>query len=166
MTCGEGGLILTDNDEIAKKCYRLKNHGRDVKGIFKHESIGFNFSFTEMQAAIGIAQFKKLNSIINKKEEIYIRNFEELSGLKDIKMTRIPENINPVHWFTNIFINDVDHLSKFLKENSSTNLVSNSSVIRSFRSIDPNTTSLINFLKRCFGNDKFSSSLKNFPYNF
>ena len=31
-------------------------------------------------------------------------------------MTRIPENINPVHWFTNIFINDVDHLSKFLKE--------------------------------------------------
>ncbi|MED5475176.1 MAG: DegT/DnrJ/EryC1/StrS family aminotransferase [Candidatus Neomarinimicrobiota bacterium] len=116
MTCGEGGLILTDNDEIAKKCYRLKNHGRDVKGIFKHESIGFNFSFTEMQAAIGIAQFKKLNSIINKKEEIYNRYFEELSGLKDIKMNRIPENINPVHWFTNIFINDVDHLSKFLKE--------------------------------------------------
>ena len=45
ITTGEGGIVLTDNDEIADKCYKLKNHGRSEKGIFKHETIGFNFSF-------------------------------------------------------------------------------------------------------------------------
>ena len=51
-----------------------------------------------MQARLNCT-IQKINSIINKKEEIYNRYFEELSGLKDIKMTRIPENINPVHFY-------------------------------------------------------------------
>ena len=65
ITCGEGGMVLTNNKELAKTIYRLKNHGRDEKGTFIHEHIGFNFSFTEMQAAIGIAQMQKLPKIIN-----------------------------------------------------------------------------------------------------
>jgi len=67
ITCGEGGIILTDSEDLAKACYRLKNHGRDTKGIFKHDHIGYNFSFTEMQAAIGLAQMDKLPDIISKK---------------------------------------------------------------------------------------------------
>ena len=60
MTCGEGGVILSKSPDLIKRCYQLKNHGRLTKGTFKHESIGFNFCFTEMQAAIGISQSKKL----------------------------------------------------------------------------------------------------------
>ena len=44
---------------LVKECYRLKNHGRDKKGLFIHDTIGYNFSFTEMQAAIGVSQMKK-----------------------------------------------------------------------------------------------------------
>ena len=66
ITTGEGGMVLTDNDDLAKKIYQLKNHGRSEKGTFIHESIGYNFSFTEMQAAIGIAQMKKLKRIKEK----------------------------------------------------------------------------------------------------
>tara|TARA_Y100001970_G_scaffold197305_1_gene240034 strand:+ start:22249 stop:23376 length:1128 start_codon:yes stop_codon:yes gene_type:complete len=116
MTCGEGGLILTDDEELAKKCYRLKNHGRDVKGIFFHEHIGFNFAFTEMQAAIGIAQFKKLNKIISMKAKFYDRYREGLSKIPQVRIMDIPENVQPVHWFTNIFVDDVDDLADFLKE--------------------------------------------------
>ena len=47
--------------------YELKNHGRSKKGIFKHDSIGYNFMFTEMQAAIGNIQLNKLNKILKKK---------------------------------------------------------------------------------------------------
>ena len=47
ITTGEGGMILTNNEEFAKRCYRLKNHGRDKKGTFIHNHIGFNFSFTD-----------------------------------------------------------------------------------------------------------------------
>lgn len=116
MTCGEGGLILTDDDEIAKKCYRLKNHGRDVKGIFTHEHIGFNFSFTEMQAAVGVAQFKKLNQIISKKAHFHRKYYEELKEVSQVRLMNVPSNVQPVHWFTNIFIDDVENLSSFLKE--------------------------------------------------
>ena len=71
ITCGEGGIVLTNDDNIKDHCYKMKNHGRSKKGTFIHESIGFNFAFTEMQAAIGISQLKKLNRIISKKEKIY-----------------------------------------------------------------------------------------------
>ena len=80
ITCGEGGVVLTNDPELAKKVYRLKNHGRDVKGTFIHEEIGFNFSFTDLQAAVGIAQMAKLREIKEKKRAIHDRYAQELSG--------------------------------------------------------------------------------------
>ena len=52
ITTGEGGMILTNDIELSKKVYMMKNHGREKKGTFLHETIGWNFSFTEMQAAL------------------------------------------------------------------------------------------------------------------
>ena len=51
ITCGEGGVVLSPNEKVIKDCYKMKNHGRSGKGVFVHESIGFNFCFTEMQSA-------------------------------------------------------------------------------------------------------------------
>ncbi len=56
ITCGEGGIVLTKSAENHKKLYRIKDHGRDRKGIFVHEQVGYNFCFTDLQAAIGVAQ--------------------------------------------------------------------------------------------------------------
>src|SRR5260370_42304780 len=81
ITCGEGGMVLTDDDDLAKAAYRLKNYGRDQKGTFIHESIGFNFSFTDLQAAIGGAQMKKMPAIVRRKREIRDRYREVLRGL-------------------------------------------------------------------------------------
>jgi perosamine synthetase len=117
ITCGEGGVVLTDSDDIAKKCYRLKNHGRDKKGIFKHEHIGYNFCFTEMQAAIGISQMEKLERIISKKESFHNTYRHFLKNVGDIKFFNFEENIKPVHWFTSIRTKYRDELSDFLKEN-------------------------------------------------
>ena len=54
----------------------IKNHGREKKGTFTHEIIGWNFSFTEMQAAIGIAQMNKLEEgkdfkILSEPKQLY-----------------------------------------------------------------------------------------------
>lgn len=114
ITCGEGGLILTNDDELSKFCYRFKNHGRDKKGVFVHDYVGYNFSFTEMQAAIGIAQFNKLERIKSKKEEIYNKYLDAFSKISDIKFSPIASNISPVFWFTNIFVDSAEELSKFL----------------------------------------------------
>jgi perosamine synthetase len=117
ITSGEGGVILTDDEDLAKYCYRLKNHGRDEKGIFIHEHIGYNFCFTEMQAALGLSQLDKLPSIINRKREIYERYMSELSSY--IRSGRlVPFLVNddtfPVHWFTSFFLDDKEKLKEYL----------------------------------------------------
>ncbi len=117
ITTGEGGVLLTNDDDLAKALYRLKNHGRDQKGIFVHEHIGFNFSFTEMQAAIGIAQMHKLERIVKKKQEIKDKYYEELKDVKEITLPYIDPRCTPVFWFTSILVKGgSDKLAAHLKE--------------------------------------------------
>jgi perosamine synthetase len=116
ITCGEGGVVLTDDDDIAKQCYRLKNHGRDTKGIFKHEHIGYNFCFTEMQAAIGISQMEKLERIIDKKNLCHEKYRNELGGVGDLSFFEFPDSVRPVHWFTSILTTYKIELSDYLLE--------------------------------------------------
>ncbi len=116
ITCGEGGIVLTNNDALAKAVYRIKNYGRDRKGTYIHETIGFNFSFTDLQAAIGIAQMKKLSAIIDKKRGIHDRYVEELHGLERFRPVYIDPRCEPVFWFTSFLCEDPDALSSYLRE--------------------------------------------------
>ncbi len=117
ITTGEGGIILTNDDELAKICYRLKNHGRDTKGTFIHEHIGFNFSFTEMQAALGVSQMKKLNAIITRKLEIQNKYAENLANIDGFKMLYSDPRVTPVYWFTSFWVDDLEGLTTYLTEN-------------------------------------------------
>ncbi len=116
VTTGEGGMILTNDKNLSKKVYRLKNHGREKKGTFLHETIGWNFSFTEMQAALGLAQMKKLEKIISIKKENY--NFYKKNIYNDkLFMRPIPNTTtHPVHWFSNIHCSDAKSLESYLKK--------------------------------------------------
>ncbi len=116
ITTGEGGVILTNSLKLKKKMYELKNHGRSKKGIFKHNSLGYNFMFTEMQAAIGNIQLNKLSKILIKKKYIYNNYKRGLSKLDEISfMENIPSN-KPVFWFSNIFVKNKNKLKKFLEK--------------------------------------------------
>jgi perosamine synthetase len=116
ITTGEGGIILTNDEELAKKVYRLKNHGRDVKGTFIHRYIGFNFAFTEMQAAIGISQMKKLPQIIAKKKKIHDLYKKKLSNIDGLKIAYLDKRSTPVFWFTSFVTDSVDELIDYLKK--------------------------------------------------
>ena len=115
ITTGEGGIVLSSNKELMDKVYQLKNHGRMTKGTFIHDSIGWNFSFTEMQAAIGISQMQKLDSIINKKLNLFNKYLKEIKSSK-IFMKKAPKNTTSVvHWFSNIYTDDAKKLQEYLK---------------------------------------------------
>jgi perosamine synthetase len=116
ITTGEGGIVLTNNKRLNKKMYQLKNHGRDIKGIFKHKTIGYNFMFTELQAAIGNIQLKKLSKILNKKKKLFLRYKKEFSQIKQIKFMKNIEDNKPVYWFSNIFLREKKNLKKFLEK--------------------------------------------------
>ena len=116
ITTGEGGMITTNNKKIYDEILQLKNHGRKVKGKFIHEKIGYNFMFTDIQAAIGLAQINKLKKIINKKLKIYkyyksnIRKNEKIKYIKELDKT------SSVYWFTNIITKQALKLKKFLSK--------------------------------------------------
>ena len=106
-------MVITNDKELRDKCYRLKNHGRDAKG-FKHEYIGYNFCFTEMQAAIGISQMKKLDSILQKKKEIYELYTQELSSVSwSLSPVSRVEDCDPVHWFTSFLCEKKSELIEY-----------------------------------------------------
>jgi perosamine synthetase len=118
VTCGEGGIVLTNRDDLAKAAYRLKNYGRDGKGSFIHDSIGFNFSFTDLQGAIGVAQMKKMPRIVARKREIRDRYVKELAGLADFSPVFVDPRCEPVFWFTSFLCDDPGRLAIFLRESN------------------------------------------------
>ena len=117
ITCGEGGIVLTNSDYLAEACYRLKNHGRKKKGIFIHDQIGFNFCFTEMQAAIGISQMYKLERVIKRKKEINNLYNSELKDIEDLIAKKFMDYCDDVPWFTLYLTRDVEALSLYLAQN-------------------------------------------------
>ncbi len=115
ITTGEGGIVLSRKKELIDKVYQLKNHGRMTKGTFIHDSIGWNFSFTEMQAAIGISQMQKLEKIIHKKLNLYNKYMQSIKSTK-IVMKKVPKKTtSPVHWFSNIYTENAEKLAEYLK---------------------------------------------------
>lgn len=65
MTTGEGGMILTDNDEIAEKARLLRDHGQAAK--YEHVLVGYNYRMTDLAAAIGLVQLKKLDGWVKQR---------------------------------------------------------------------------------------------------
>lgn len=116
VTCGEGGIVLTNDDVVAQNCRRLKNHGRDTKGTFIHEHIGFNFAITDMQAAIGIAQLRKFDQIVQQKQKIFEGYSTGLSQLSQVKLFPVDVRCQPVYWFTTIYAENRSALEGYLAD--------------------------------------------------
>lgn len=79
--------------------------------MFIHEHIGFNFSITEMQSVIGIAQLKKLPAIIKHKQEIHEKYVAELSDISGLEITPIDPRCQPLHWFTSFYSDHREELA-------------------------------------------------------
>jgi dTDP-4-amino-4,6-dideoxygalactose transaminase len=88
ITTGEGGIIVTNNDEYAEKIRILRNHGLSYNnGKPQFVMAGLNYRMTNIQGAIGVVQMKKLENIIQKRIEI-VHKYNEL--LRNIKGITIP----------------------------------------------------------------------------
>lgn len=79
ITTGEGGMVLTDDDEIANRARQLRNLSFNPEQRFVHDSLGWNYRLTAMQAALGLSQLKRIKSLLSHKQEIG-RHYQELLG--------------------------------------------------------------------------------------
>lgn len=117
ITLGEGGMLITNEDELARKAYSFKNHGRKKTGTFIHEEIGYNFCITEMQAAIGLAQLAKLEEIKKNKLRILEYYKKNLSGIKELEVYSGDPRCDSIPWFVNIIVPDALKLQEHLEKN-------------------------------------------------
>lgn len=86
LAAGEGGMITTDDDEVADRCRLLRNHGMRVR--YHHESLGYNARMTDLHAAIALAQIDRL-------PELNARRRDNAAGLSDqIERVRTPVELD------------------------------------------------------------------------
>ena len=116
ISTGQGGAIITDDDELSHNVSRLKDFGRSSGGNDVHEMIGFNFKFTDIQAVIGIAQMGKLSWRVKRMKDIYTRYNENLSKVSEIQLFE-QDLQNTTPWFIDAKVENRDELIVWLKQN-------------------------------------------------
>jgi perosamine synthetase len=114
ITTGEGGAILTNNDETAIKCRELRDHGMSNKQKYHHIDLGYNYRMTNMQAAIGQAQMEKLNEILALRSLQMETYYNELANVTGIKLRKYADWCEPVHWMMTISLDEKYDREKFL----------------------------------------------------
>ena len=106
ITTGEGGMVVTNNAEIAERARALKDLAHSREQRFLHTDIAFNYRMTNLQAAIGLAQFERIEELVERRRaHAYLYN----SLLKDIEGIRLPperEWAKNVYWMYGILIED------------------------------------------------------------
>ena len=122
ITTGEGGMIVTNDDEIAEKARIIRDYGQ--KGKFHYVELGFNYHMTEMQAAIGLVQLRKLEEFVRKKRKnakLLTRLLEEIDGV--IPPTELPNCKHCYMLYSVRFLKDRDRISKLLEKQGVQNRV-------------------------------------------
>jgi perosamine synthetase len=122
ITTGEGGIIVTNNEEIAQIAESLRSQGRAVTGFWlHHERMGFNYRMSELQAALGCVQVDRLDEIVNKRKVVADMYNSELSTIKEITIPYVDPNVTVMSWFVYVIqVNeniDRDRMMLHLKEN-------------------------------------------------
>jgi len=118
ITTGQGGAVVTDNEEIYNKVKKLKDFCRVKPGVDIHTDLGFNFKFTDLQAVIGLEQLKIIDYRIKKKKEIYQAYIDRLLGVEFIEF--LPINLDQtLPWFVDIILKKTrrDDFILYLKKN-------------------------------------------------
>jgi len=116
ITTGEGGMCITNNEELKEKIELLKNQGVSKERKYWHPVIGFNYRMTNIQAAIGLAQLEQIDSFLKireEHEEIYENLLKEISGIKFLPKR---QQVKIVYWMHSIIIENRDKIMKKLEK--------------------------------------------------
>ncbi|MDX1682268.1 MAG: DegT/DnrJ/EryC1/StrS family aminotransferase [Phycisphaeraceae bacterium] len=111
ITTGEGGMIVTDDDQLAETCRCLRNQGRQTDRArgqagqdhgpgswLEHDHLGFNYRLNELSCALGVAQMERLDEILERRRKVAQRYMEQMIGWEDVQVPNI-EDPARMSWF-------------------------------------------------------------------
>lgn len=108
ITCGEGGMLVTDNPKLAERCSLIRNLFFSPQKRYVHEELGYNFRMTNMQAAIGLAQLEKIDDTVLKKRWIGKKYTELLADLQEFIILPVEktEYAMNIYWVYGILLTE------------------------------------------------------------
>lgn len=120
ITCGEGGAIITNNPKYAQFADHYSDHGHDHmgndRGAETHPFLGYNFRISELNAAVGLAQIKRLNDFIAIQKKNYTIIREALSVIPEITFRTVPQGGEENYSFLSFYLPDLELTRKVSSE--------------------------------------------------
>ncbi|WAC02694.1 DegT/DnrJ/EryC1/StrS family aminotransferase [Lacinutrix neustonica] len=119
ITCGEGGAVITNNEKYYLNADHYSDHGHDHvgndRGAETHPFLGYNFRISELHAAVGLAQIKRLSEFIaiQKKNHTILR--AALSTIPEVTFRTVPEGGEESYAFLNFFLPDLESARKTIE---------------------------------------------------
>jgi perosamine synthetase len=106
ITTGEGGMVLTDDPKLAGTLRSLRNLCFQPERRFSHEELGFNFRFTNMQAAMGLAQLERMDQIVARKRWMGQEYKKRLQGIAGLQLPVEEPWARSVYWMNGVVLSD------------------------------------------------------------
>ena len=105
ITCGEGGMVVTNSEKIGQKAKSLKNLSYGKVNKFMHDDIGFNYRLPNISAALGLGQFSQKDKIFLEKKRIYDRYKKNLENVEGLNIPKIRDWVTKyIMWVFNVYI--------------------------------------------------------------
>ena len=116
VTCGEGGVVITNNNDLYTNADLFSDHGHNHlgtdRGAETHPYLGYNFRISELNAAVGLAQFRRLDDFISIQKKHYTIIRKELENLDGLTFRSVPKGGIESYAFLNFFLNDLETARK------------------------------------------------------
>ncbi|MBK8611235.1 MAG: LegC family aminotransferase [Chitinophagaceae bacterium] len=117
ITTGGGGMIVTNDEALAKRAKHLTTQAKSDPFEYMHDAIGYNYRLVNVAAAMGVAQMEQLPGFIKRKQEVMAFYKNELAAVGDIKFQQISEAVNPNCWLPTIMTDKQKDLLTILNDN-------------------------------------------------
>ena len=106
LTTGEGGMVTTNDQELARRIGMIRNHGKNPDLSNRMSEYGYNYRMSELNALLGVQQMKKASEIIQERRwiaEFYDKHLEGIPGLRPLK---VPANVTTTHYKYVVFLHE------------------------------------------------------------
>lgn len=101
LTTGEGGMLVTDSDELRERVLVLRDHGRQPGDVtFTNAEVGFKYKMSGLQAALGLAQLERVDELVAGKRRLHARYREGLAELAGLRLSEPGPGVEDSHWMT------------------------------------------------------------------
>lgn len=114
LTTGEGGMLVTDDPHIYERCMIMRDHGR-LPGdtLFQNIEVGYKYKMSNLQAALGLAQLERIDTLVHRKREIFSMYQDAFKDLDFITLNPNHPDVYNSYWMTTALFDKSIKLTKF-----------------------------------------------------